>query len=100
MSGVIEEFKPLVRNTLRGFCRVRLPSGMVLHDCAVHEKEGRVWVAPPGRPIVDREGNLVREPNGKLRYAPTISFANRETQDRFSNTAIEALRAAYPEALT
>jgi hypothetical protein len=34
---------PVVRNTLRGFCRARMPSGVVLHDNGVHEKNGTWW---------------------------------------------------------
>jgi hypothetical protein len=33
-SFIIEDFTAVVRNTLRGFARVRTPSGMVLHDVA------------------------------------------------------------------
>jgi hypothetical protein len=33
---VIEKFAPVIRNTLRGFA-VRMPSGMVLHDVAIHQ---------------------------------------------------------------
>lgn len=34
-SIVIEEFVAVEKNTLRGFARVRMPSGMVLHDVAI-----------------------------------------------------------------
>jgi hypothetical protein len=43
MSGtavVIEEFASVAKNTLVGFARVRLPSGMILHDVSV-SPEGR-----------------------------------------------------------
>ena len=42
---VIEEWTAVERNTLRGFCRVRLPSGLVFHD---------VGVARGSRPLVQR----------------------------------------------
>ena len=52
---IIEEFTAVVRNTLRGFCRVRLPSGMVLHDVAVHMKNGKFWATPAGKPRLGRD---------------------------------------------
>ena len=39
---IVEDWKPVGKNTLLGFCRVRLPSGMILHDVAVHIEERQV----------------------------------------------------------
>ena len=36
----IADWKPLQRNTLRGFLTARLPSGMNLHDVSVHYQDG------------------------------------------------------------
>ena len=32
---VMEDFSPVIRNTLVGFARVRMPSAMILHDVAI-----------------------------------------------------------------
>jgi hypothetical protein len=42
-SFVIEEFSVVPKNTLRGFARIRMPSGMIIADVAVHVRDGRAW---------------------------------------------------------
>ena len=79
----IEEFREMRRNTLLGFARVRLPSGLILHDVAVHQKEGRAWASPPGRPALGKDGTQLQR-DGKAVFNPTVTFANR------------ALRASNP----
>ena len=95
---VVEDFRPLVKNSLRGFARVRLPSGMVLHDVAVHVRNDRTWVSPPGRPAIGRDGTQMKDQAGKLVFSPTVSFADRPTSDRFTAMVLAALQASNPEA--
>ncbi len=96
----IEEFTPITRNTLRGFCKVSLPSGMILSDVSVHVSGETAWASPASKPVLDRNGVATRDTAGKIRYVPVVSFARRDLRDRFSNAVIEALRASHPEALT
>ncbi len=100
-APTILEFTPIIKNTLRGFARVRLPSGMVLIDCALHVgSNGRAWASPASKPMLDRNSNVMRDGDGKIRYVPIIDFADRATRDRFSDAVIAALRESYPDALT
>jgi hypothetical protein len=100
MTIQIEEFKPMRRNSLLGFARVRTASGVVFHDVSLHCSNGRYWAAPAARPQLDRTGQQMRDAaSGKNLYVPTISFASKEVRDRFSAQVIEALRAVYPAAL-
>jgi hypothetical protein len=47
------DWGPLVRNTLRGFCTVTLsPSGIVLHECTLHEMGDKRWISLPAKPRV------------------------------------------------
>ena len=39
----LENFKPMRKRTLRGFCVVRLPSGLVIADIAIDVSHGRAW---------------------------------------------------------
>jgi hypothetical protein len=97
MSGVvIEEFKAVTRNTLCGFARVRMPSGVIFHDVSVHQKDGAVWASPPSKPAIGRDGAMLRR-DGKAVWQPIVSFASKEVRDRFSVAVIEALRLARPE---
>ena len=80
---IVDEWKPMHRATLRGFCKVTMPSGMILADVAVHLDSG----------------NVLRDQAGKVRYSPIVSFASKELRDRFSVAVIDALLATYPDAL-
>lgn len=95
----ILDFKPVVKNTLRGFATVKLPSGMIFAEVSVHISNGRPWASPPSRPMIDRDGRAMRDESGKVRYQPVISFANKETRNRWSDAVIAALRAARPDAI-
>jgi len=98
---VVEDFRPLQKNTLRGFVRARLQSGMIIGDVAIHVGgDNKTWAAPPSKPLIDREGQVLRDADGKVRYVPLITFASRELRDRFSEAVLDALRAAHPDALT
>ncbi len=79
-------------NTLLGFCKLTLPSGMVLHDVAVHERNGTRWVAPPGRPQLDKDGQIRKDPTtGRILYTATVEFADRVSRDRFQTQALAAI---------
>jgi hypothetical protein len=96
----IEKFEPVVRNTLRGFARVRMPSGMVLHDVGIHQQGGAAWASPASKPQLDRNGQHMKDAAGKAKWAPVVSFASRELRAKFSASIINAVRASYPEALS
>lgn len=43
-------FRPCVRNTLRGYADLELPqTGIILADCTFHEKNGKQWVTFPAQ---------------------------------------------------
>ena len=96
---VIEEFKATARNSLVGWCRVRAPSGMVLHGVGVFASDGRAWVTAPSKPKIGRDGAPMRSADGKPLYIPAVSFATKDAYLRFSFAVIEALRLAHPDAL-
>ena len=95
---VIEEFKPLERNSLRGFARVRLPSGVIMHDVGIFQDSGKAWASPPSKPQIGRDGTHIKK-DGKPAYSPIISFVSKEVRDKFSAAVLDALRASHPDAL-
>jgi hypothetical protein len=97
---VIEEWTPVIKNSLRGFARVRLPSGMVLHDTAVHLKDGKAWASPASKPQLNRDGVQMKGADGRGLWVPVVGFASRELRDKFSAAVIDALRATHVEALS
>jgi hypothetical protein len=94
---VINDWKPLCRGSLRGFCTARLPSGMILHEVAVHHRDGFWWASPASKPMLSKDGTALRDDAGKVRYAPIVSFETKQTRDRLSRAVVDALRRAYPE---
>ena len=93
----ISEWKPRVSGTLRGFCTAHLPSGMVLHEVAIHTRNGSWWASPASKPMVGKDGVVLRDDAGKVRYSPIVSFADKQTRDRLSQAVVSALRRAHPE---
>jgi hypothetical protein len=74
-----------------------LPSGLTLHEVAVHTRDGAWWISLPAKPML-QDGAVLREANGKVRYGPPlVTFADPEVRSRFSHEIIEALRRVHPE---
>jgi hypothetical protein len=93
-------WRPMVRNSLRGFATVRIGKALVVHDVTVLASNGKIWASLPSKPMVDRNGMAMRDAAGKLRYSPMLEWGDREAQTRFSAAVIAAVRAAHgPEAL-
>jgi hypothetical protein len=94
---IVGDWKSRTAGTLRGFLTAQLPSGMILHETAVHTRNGIWWASPASKPMVGKDGTVLRDEAGKIRYSPIVSFASRERRDRFSQGVIEALRQVQPE---
>ncbi len=84
-------FRALVRNSLRGFFSVRLPSGMLLHDLSLFKKEGSRWIALPSRAYQGKEG--------RTSYTPIVEFINRAVSDQFRDQVLAAIDAMVPPEL-
>jgi hypothetical protein len=98
MSGRLLNWRAVRKGeTLRGFASVELPSGMILHEVAVHlAANRRGWASPPARPLLDRDGRHMRDANGKGRWAPLIEFATRERSDAFSALVLRLVGEDHP----
>jgi hypothetical protein len=92
----ISDWKPLLRNTLRGFLTAHLPSGMNLHDVSVHCRDGIWWASPASKPLRGADGTAMRDAQGKIRYQAIVSF-EKTARQRFNSAIIDALRLAHPE---
>ena len=70
LTVIVTAFRPLHRNTLRGFCNVYIAElHLVVRDVAVHEyASGGRWVVLPARPVVDN-GVVRLTDAGKIEYA-------------------------------
>jgi DNA-binding cell septation regulator SpoVG len=81
-SFAISHWRPHAKNTLLGFCSLTLPSGLVLHDCTIHTKNGIRWVSLPARRY---------EKDGKVSYSPLIDFTTSRSRQRFQALALDAV---------
>jgi hypothetical protein len=91
-------FKPLVRNTLRGFADVFVVElKLTICDVALHSKNGKTWAQLPAKPQV-RDGVLVKGDDGKIQYVPMMQWDSRAVSDAFSAAAVAAVRELAPDA--
>ena len=82
----VSNFRPITKGALRGFFTLTLPSGMVLHDCSLFEKDGKRWISPPSQKFTGKDG--------KTGYKPLVEFADRNTADNFRRQVLQAIEAA------
>jgi hypothetical protein len=81
--------RPFVKNTLRGFFDLRLPSGIIVKGCTVHVKGSHAWVGLPGRSYKDASGIET--------WANIIEFADKDCSRRFQAIALAAVAGDFPE---
>ena len=64
---VIEEYRSVAKlgSVLRGWLVVLHPPGMRVSDCSLYCKAGRWWVSPPSKQRIGRDGQQMRDENGK-----------------------------------
>jgi hypothetical protein len=88
---IIDGWKPLTKNTLRGFFSATLPSGMVLHNLVLHQKGESRWIGLPARGWTNEKG--------EKQYAQLIEFVDRPTEHRFRDAVLAALDCHLGNAL-
>jgi hypothetical protein len=91
-------WKPLVKNSLRGFATIELPIGLKVVDCPVLVSSGKAWASLPTKPVLDRDGKHLK-PDGKPQYSAILEWKSRDLADRFSETVVELVLVEYPDAL-
>jgi hypothetical protein len=96
------DWREVMRNSLKGFCHLTLsPSGLILRDCALHERDGRRWIGLPSRPQIDWEGRHRKDPvTGKLMWSPTVEIRGREERERFHSGHLHDVRQPATTSLS
>lgn len=82
-NTVITNYKSYQKGSLSAFFSVTLPSGLIIHECKLFEKEGRRWIGLPSRSFTDKDGGTA--------YAPTMEFASRNDSERFREGVLRAI---------
>jgi hypothetical protein len=87
------DFRSRLSNTLRGFFTLTLaPSGIVLRECSLHEKDGKRWISFPSKPQLDTEGRHRTDPNTRKKlYASIVEIPDRAAREQFQGAAIQAV---------
>ena len=94
----ISDWKPRRKGALRGFVTATFPSGMTVHEVSIMQSNGRAWASPPSKPMI-KDGKTIVDDSGKTKYVPLIEFVSKSVRDRWSSSIVDALLAAFPEAL-
>jgi len=90
----VENFRSVTKNTLRGFCDVRLPFGkfsLLIKEVSVHEKNAKRWVTLPAKVRLGTDGHPQKDERGKAMYDSILQWGSREASDRFSAKVVELL---------
>lgn len=87
---VISDWKPHLKNTLKGFFTATLPSGLMLNNLMLHQKGESRWIGLPAREWTNEAG--IKQ------YAKLIDFRDRETADLFRDKVLAALDKHLAEA--
>jgi hypothetical protein len=91
-------WRPLRRNTLRGFATVTIPEiCLEITDIALHVKGERRWAQLPSKPMI-RDGVVLEDDSGKPKYLPILRFTTRQVSDAFSAAVIRAVLERDPTA--
>jgi hypothetical protein len=87
------DWRAVVKNSLRGFVVLELsPSGLILRDCALHERDGARWVSLPSKAQIDAEGRQRKDSNtGKPLWSPVVEIRGKDQRERFQTAALIAI---------
>jgi hypothetical protein len=97
-SVTCRSFHPLHRNTLRGFCEIRIDElRLIIRDVALHENGTARWAQLPAKPQI-RDGELIKDEANKIQYVHLMEFDSREVRDAFSAAVIRAVLEFAPAA--
>lgn len=98
MPVVLLDWRPMQKGALRGFAKVRLGKALVINDVTVMASHGRRWAGMPGKPQINRDGVVLRDDKGKIKYSPVVEWLDKASADSFSEGVIAAVEAAHPGA--
>jgi hypothetical protein len=88
-------WKPLIKNSLRGFATVELPIGLKIIDCPILVGPNGPWASLPSKPVLDRDGKHAK-PDGKPQCSAVLEWKSRHLSERFSEAVVALIREAHP----
>jgi hypothetical protein len=98
LTVTCRDFKPLHRNSLRGFATIRINEmRLEIRDVAIHDKGESRWAQLPAKPQI-RDGELVHDERGRVQYFHLMDFDSRAVSDAFSAAVVRAVLEFAPAA--
>lgn len=96
MSGrltlVCLDWRACERNTLLGFANINVKEmRYTFYDVAVHEKNGKRWAQLPSKAQINKDREVIKDGEGKIKYAPVGAWDNKRVADAFSEAVIRAV---------
>lgn len=87
MTITVSNPKKLEKGTLRGFCDLELPSGLIIRGAMLFEKNGKRWVGFPSKEWTKADGTKG--------YSPLLEFADRDVSDKFQAAVLPLALQAF-----
>lgn len=90
-------WKPIARNTLRGFADVRIGKSLIIREVSLHTANGKRWASLPSKPMM-KDGRALIDDKGKVKYSPIMEWADNDARNSFSEGVVEAIEREHPGA--
>jgi hypothetical protein len=87
---IARDFKPYQKNTLCGFVSIELPSGLIIREVTLHEKDGTRWLGMPAKQYTKADGTTG--------WAPQLDFKDARARSRFQIEALKAIDKLLQES--
>jgi hypothetical protein len=85
-SITASNFKPVGKNSLRATADVVIPKWRLrIRGVMWHQKNGKDWIAFPSREWLDK--------NGERQFSVLLEFTDKNTERRFKDSTLAAMRA-------
>ena len=90
----LTDWRPVADNaSLAGRATIAFSGGWIVAFIPIFRRaDGGLSAGAPSMPILAADGTHQRDEHGKRRYAPVISFADRDARERWDQTVLGALR--------
>jgi hypothetical protein len=86
---IARDWKRVEKNTLQGFVTLETPSGLVLKEVSVHQRDSDRWLGMPAKPW--------SRPDGTTSYTALVEFRDFAAKTAFQKQALEAIDVMLSE---
>ena len=94
MPVTILECRLIQKNAVVAFLKVGLGK-LVMFDVMLLCTDGKAWAKLPSKPLIGRDGFVVKDASGRSRHSPVIEWADKGARDRFSAGVIQAFERQH-----